>query len=85
MAEILVRDLDDAVVEKLRKRAEEAGLSLEAEAKLVLEQSADVLPSNPHQVDMATALKLADEFRARFKGRKFSDSAELIREDRDGR
>ncbi len=80
MAEILVTDLDDAVVERLRARAERAGRSLEAEAKVILAREA-----NSGKVDMETARRLADEFRARFKGRKLPDSAELIREDRDGR
>jgi hypothetical protein len=32
---------------------------------------------------METARKLMDEFRSRFKGRVFSNSVDLIREDRD--
>ncbi len=80
MAEIVVRDVDDAVVEKLRERAEAAGRSLEAEVKVILAREA-----NSGKVDMETAHRLAGEFRARFKGRKLPDSAELIREDRDSR
>ncbi len=85
MAEILVRDVDDALVERLRARAEKVGLSLEAEVRRIIEESACREPAEPPKVDKATALRLLDEFRARFKGRKFSDSVELIREDRDGR
>ena len=75
MAEILVRDLDEDVVEILKSRAEKEGRSLQAEAKVILEEAA--------KLDMESALRLVDEIRSRFKGRKFSDSAELIREDRD--
>lgn len=75
MAQILVRGLDDEVVERLKRRAKEAGHSLQAEARLILADAA--------KVDMATARRLCDEFRKRFEGRVFSDSAELIREDRD--
>jgi len=36
-------------------------------------------------MDMETARKLLEKIRPRFKGRKFPDSLELIREDRDRR
>jgi hypothetical protein len=75
MAEILVRGLDEKVVENLKKRARRNGRSLQAEVKATLEQDT--------KVDMATARRMADRIRRRFKGRTFSDSAELIREDRD--
>ena len=78
MAQILVRNLDAGVVRKLKERARKAGRSLQAEARFILEKEA-----NSPQVDMETARKLAEEFRKKFKGRKFSDSADLIREDRD--
>jgi len=77
MAQILVRKLDKDVVERLKKRAKKQGRSLEAEARIVLEQAA--------KVDYEAAARLADEIRSRFKGRVFSDSADLIREDRDSR
>ena len=78
MAQILVRNLEAQVVKKLKERAREAGRSLQVEARFILEKEA-----NAPQVDMETARKLAEEFRKKFKGRKFSDSADLIREDRD--
>ncbi len=83
MAEIVVRDLDDAVVEKLRTRAKAAGRPLEAEAKAALEESVNSVRAR--RMDKATASKLLREFRARFGDRTFSDSVELIREDRDNR
>jgi len=63
------------VVERLRERARREGRSLESEAKMIVEEAP--------QIDMNAALKRVDDFRKRFKGRRFSDSAELIREDRD--
>ncbi len=77
MAQILVRNLGKEVVERLKKRAMEDGRSLQSEVKLILEQAA----LEP-KVDMETARRMLEEFRKRFKGRKFSDSARLIREDR---
>lgn len=78
MAQILVRDMDEAAVERLKKRAKEQGRSLQAEAKIILERAA-----NEPKVDMETARKMAEEIRKRFKGKKFPDVVELIREDRD--
>jgi len=75
MAQILVRNLDPDVVERLKSRARANGRSLQAEVKMILEQGAKVL-------DMRTARELADAIRKGF-GRTFDDSAELIREDRD--
>ena len=83
MAQILVRKLDKDVVERLKKRAKKQGRSLEAEARIVLEQAVKLDTEFPARLDMAAAAKLAARIRARFKGRTFSDSADLIREDRD--
>ena len=75
MAQLIVRNLDDAVVERLKARARDNNRSLEAEVRHILEQSA--------KVDLAQARQIALNIRERLKGRKFSDVAELIREDRD--
>jgi plasmid stability protein len=75
MAQLIVRNLDDAVVERLKARARDNDRSLEAEVRHILEQSA--------KVDLAQARQIALNIRERLKGRKFSDVAELIREDRD--
>ena len=69
------RNLDDAVVARLKARAKANGRSLEAEVRLILEQSA--------KVDMATARQMVLDTREKLKGRKFPDVVELIREDRD--
>jgi plasmid stability protein len=75
MAQILVRNLDERVVRRLKRRAKAAGRSLQAEAKAILEDAA--------KLDMEAARKVLEKFRAQFGDRTFSDSAELIREDRD--
>ena len=75
MSQILVRNLDDAAVERLKSRAKAHGRSLQSEAKYILEQSA--------RIDVAEARKLVDCIRRSFEGRKFVDSTELVREDRD--
>ena len=78
MAQILVRNLNEKTVKALKKRAKSQGRSLQAEVKLILEEVA-----NSEKVDMETAKKMLEELRKKLKGRKFSDSAELIREDRE--
>ena len=77
MAQILVRKLDKDVVERLKRRAKKQGRSLEAEARIVLEQAA--------KVDYEAALRMIDGIRAKLGGRRFSDSAEIIREFREAR
>ncbi len=77
MAQVLVRDLKESTVKKLKRRARKAGRSLQAEVRMVPEE----LPEEP-KPSPAEAWKLADEFRERLKGRKFTDSVKLLREDR---
>jgi antitoxin FitA len=76
MADILVRDLDPKVVKRLKEKAKSSGRSLQGEVKAALEQAAATL-------SMDEARQMAEGVRARFKGRQFSDSTALIREDRD--
>ena len=77
MAQILVRDLDEEIVERLKKRAKQEGRSLQSEVKSILERAA-----REPRVDMEIARKICDEFRRRFKGRKFPDTVKTIREAR---
>jgi antitoxin FitA len=76
MASVLVRDLDPAVIDRLKARAQEHGRSLQKELKAVLEQAAA-------QGTWAEARSSIERVRKRFAGREFSDSTELIREERD--
>ena len=75
MAQVLVRQLDDKVVDRLKKRAKEHGRSLQSEVKTILEEAVP---------DYEAAWKRIEGFRKRLKksGRRFADSAVLIREDR---
>ncbi|NJD69591.1 MAG: hypothetical protein C3F12_13080 [Candidatus Methylomirabilota bacterium] len=75
MAQLLVRNLNDRVVERLKSRAAQHKRSLQAEAKTILEEAVP---------DAGAAWKRIDRMFNRFKrsGRRFSDSALLIREDR---
>jgi plasmid stability protein len=76
MGQVLIRGLEDAAIERLKKRAERHHRSLEAELRAILDQAS-------HQVDLTTARELADQIRRKLEGRPHSDSADLIREDRD--
>jgi antitoxin FitA len=76
MAQILVRDLDPAVVERLKQQAKRNHRSLQAEVRAILEGAA-------HERSKAETLARADVIRALLGHRQFSDSADLIREDRE--
>lgn len=75
MAQVLVRDLDDVIVERLKQRARRHGRSLEAELRLILERSA--------RADMLEARRVAERIRGELAGRAHSDSAEMVAEDRE--
>jgi plasmid stability protein len=82
MAQILVRNIDDAAFERLKKRAKANGHSVTAEIKIILDDAIKY-ETDATEVDKETALEIIDRARQRLKGLKLSDSAELIREDRD--
>lgn len=75
MAQVLVRDIDEQVVERLKARAERSGRSLQVELKMILDQAA--------RLDMIDARRLAERIRKKLSGRIHGDSVELIREDRE--
>ena len=74
MAQILVRDINCKVVQRLKVRAKMHGRSLQSEAKMVLERAAGY--------SLAEALIAAQKVRKSLGRRKLADSSELIREDR---
>lgn len=80
MAQILVRDLDEALVARLKERARQNHRSLQGEVKAILEEAAP-------RATRVEALAIVDKWQNYWKeqGKTFSDSAELIREDRDQR
>lgn len=73
MAQIIVRNLDDAVVDRLKTRAESNNRSLEAEVRHILEQASE-------QLSWDEAWDRIDAFRQRMidSGRKFSDTGEML-------
>ena len=81
MAELVIKDVDDATLEKLAKQAETFGRSLQEELKVILKHAALYAESAP-TVSMAEARRMADEMRARLAGRQHTDSVKLLREDR---
>lgn len=78
MAQLLVRGLEPETVERLKQRAKRHRRSLQGEAKLILEDAAQ-------KVSMEEARAIAEKIRKQLEatGKHFSDSAELIREDRE--
>lgn len=74
MADILIRDLDPAAVARLKRRAAGHGRSLQAEARMLLEEAS-------RAGDGAVARRAA-QLRRRLAGRAHTDSVTLLREDR---
>ena len=77
MADVLVRNVPDAVLEGLKRRAAERRRSLQGELLEILEAAAR--PSREEHAQFAAEMR---ERLAR-TGRSFSNSVDLIREDRD--
>lgn len=76
MAQLLVRDIDSEIIERLKSRAKQHKRSLQGEAKSILEEAA-------RKMTTEEALERARKIRESFGGKTFSDSAEMIREDRE--
>jgi antitoxin FitA len=78
MAQVLVRNLDDQVVAALRRKADLHGHSLEQELRATL--TAAVRLSGKERAELAKRVRAMTP-----KEVEQTDSAELIREDRDSR
>jgi plasmid stability protein len=78
MSSILVQGLNPETIRRLKERARRNGCSLQQEVKEVLERGAQTLT-------MSEARRLSGKWNRCLGGRSFSDSASLIREDRDSR
>ena len=74
MGHVLIRNLHAQVVRKLKLRARQHRRSLQEELKEILEHAA--------QQNLADARAKVNQIRKMFAGRRFSDSAELVRRDR---
>ena len=77
MANVLVRNLDDEVLQRLKAAAKAHGRSLQAEIHEVLR--------NASARRQAETRRLSAQWLKRLRGRPQSDSAALIREERDTR
>jgi plasmid stability protein len=76
MPNLLIRNVDEATLARLKKHAAANKRSLQAELQAIVERAAEV-----HTAEESR--KLAEKIRRKLSGRKHSDSAALIREDRE--
>ncbi len=77
MANLTIRNVDDEVVKQLKEKAKDNNRSLEAELRELLKHAA-------HRRSPEELLAIADRIAAMTpEGVKQTDSAELLREDRD--
>jgi plasmid stability protein len=76
MGQLIVRNLDERVVDALKARAARQARSLEAELRVILERAAA-----ERVFDLSEARARADAIRASLEGQEHSDSAAMIRED----
>ena len=74
MANLLIRNLNLKTVTRLKKSAKQHGRSLQAHLKLLLEEAT--------AFTMSEAAATTHAWHERLKGRRFEDSATLLREDR---
>lgn len=74
MAQVVIRNIDDGAIRRLRSRATRKGVSLERELRTIITQAA--------RMDRTEFRSRAAAFRRRLAGRRHSDSTVLLREDR---
>jgi plasmid stability protein len=74
MAQILVRNLEDSLVDRLKQRAREHHRSLEGEVRRILVETV--------ALDVGDFRRRSQALRDRLAGRTFPDPAELIASDR---
>lgn len=75
MGQVIVRNLDDGIIEVLKAKAALQGHSLEQELRRILAEAGKPGPED--------RLALADRIRAMTPRKAQSDSTKLVREDRD--
>jgi plasmid stability protein len=74
MAELLIRNIEHTTVERLKAQAKLHKRSLQGELKAIIEAATKMTADEAKQVTAA--------WRKRLSGKSFSDSTELVREDR---
>lgn len=83
MVQVSVEDINPVILEKLEDIAKKHGRSLQAEIKYILEQAVQTEVTSTKQVDIAAAKEKAARMRQHLAGHIHTDSAELLREDRE--
>ena len=78
MPQLLIRNLSETTVRRLKKRALRQGRSLEGEVREMLTRGAATLT-------LDEAREVTEAWHKRFAGRKFRDSADVVREEREAR
>jgi antitoxin FitA len=78
MATITISDVEDSLVEKIRDLAEQHNHSVEKEIRDLLQQAVEAKPQSRSLIDAANAIAALTP-----KGVPQTDSAILLREDRD--
>ena len=79
MAQLLVRNLDEEVVQTLKQRAAHNNCSLQVEVKSILDET--------HRLECAkaTAKRRFKKLRTQFKDRGLENSVSVLREERNSR
>lgn len=75
MADVLIRDVDEALLARLKEQAAREGRSLQSELHQILESAA--------QKSLAEFEAWSSSLHERLKHIRHTDSAQLVREDRD--
>ena len=81
MRQVVIRDLDERVVEALQHDADRHGRSVEDEAREILTTAALVRPRR-ERFTPEERLAFADAIRARARSPQQTESLDLLREDR---
>ena len=74
MPDVLIRNIQAPVLNRLKRCAKQNRRSLQAELRLILDRAA-----GPNEVSFDEAVRFADEMRERFRGRVTDDSMDIIR------
>lgn len=76
MPDVLVRDVEKEILDKLKVRAKKNGRSLQNELIQIFQSSVE------NEIKQLSDKETAAKIRKMLEGRVFSDSTELLREDR---
>ena len=76
MAQLIIRQLDDSVMARLRERATASGRSLEDEVRTILAAAC---------ADSTVIIARLRKRLAAYRGRRFTDSRDIVRRMRDER